>query len=231
MNRYSRLAAIPSFGEEGVRKLRESRVLVIGCGALGSHCAMGLAASGIGNICIADFDTIDLSNLQRQLFFDEQTLGKSKCGTLASRMHALNSEVIINQYDCMINEKSAFETFANYDFIIDGSDNPATKLMTSKVCERLGKPYCIGGVKEFSGQVMSWEPGHCGYSELFGDTPGCTGILPCSVAGVLGPAAGVTASIQASEAIKHLAGCGKMLYDKLFTFDLNCATAHVFGAS
>lgn len=229
--RYSRLEALLGIGVEGVEKLKAGSVFVVGCGALGSLCSMYLAASGVGTIGIADFDTIDLSNLQRQLFFDEQTLGKPKCGTLARRMRAINSEINVQEYARMINEKIATELFADYDFIIDGSDNPSTKLMTAKVCESIGKPYCIGGVKGFSGQVMSWEPGHCGYSDLFGDAPTCSGFLPCSVAGVLGPAAGVTASVQASEAIKHLTGCGKMLYDKLFTFDLNGATAQVFGVS
>lgn len=226
--RYSRLEALPGIGAEGVAKLRGGKVMVVGCGALGSLCAMYLAASGTGTVGIADFDTIDISNLQRQLFFDENSTGESKCRTLAERMRAINSEVTVREYPAMINETAASEIFPEYDFVIDGSDNPATKKMTANVCERLGIPYCIGGVREFGGQVMSWAPGHMGYAELFGDIPTCSGLTPCSIGGVLGPAAGVTASTQASEAIKHLTGHGKMLYDRLFTFDISEAEAKVF---
>lgn len=227
--RYARLEALDGIGEKGIRLLRNGKVLVIGCGALGSMCAMYLAASGVGTIGIADFDTIDLSNLQRQLFFDENSLGQSKCAVLANRIKAINSEIKVRAYNELINKKSAKVIFPEYDFIIDGSDNPSTKHMTASVCAALEKSCCIGGVREFAGQVMSWAPGHTGYAELFGETPECQGLLPCSVDGVLGPAAGVTASVQASEAIKHLTGTGKMLYDRLFTFDLANMNAHVFG--
>lgn len=223
------MISLPGIGTEGVEKIRKGRVMVVGCGALGSLCAMYLSATGVGTVGIADFDTVDISNLQRQLFFDEQCLGSPKCATLAARIHAINSETTVNEYPEMINESRAVEIFADYDFIIDGSDNPSTKHMTASVCQRLGIPYCIGGVREFGGQVMSWAPGHAGYDELFGETPSCSGFMPCSVAGVLGPAAGVTASVQASEATKHLSGCGKMLYDKLFTFDLATVAANVYS--
>lgn len=229
MIRYSRLSAIEGYGDEGVARLRAGKVLVIGCGALGSLCAMYLAASGAGTVGIADFDTIDVSNLQRQLFFDESTLGLSKCGILAARMRALNSDVEVVEYPEMINEKKAAGLFALYDFVIDGSDNPSTKLMTARVCEALGKPYCIGGVREMSGQAMSWKPGHAGYAEIFGDTSPCSGFTPCSLAGVLGPAAGVVASVQAAEAIKYLSGTGENLFDRLLTFDMRDATSRVFS--
>ncbi len=227
--RYSRLEALDGVGEKGIEKLKNGRVFVIGCGALGSMAAMYLAASGVGKIGIADFDTVDLSNLQRQLFFDESNLGQSKSSVLKHRMRDINSEIEINEYGTLVNEKLAMEIFPDYDFIIDGSDNPSTKHMTSCLCEKLGKPYCIGGVRQFGGQVMSWARGHAGYKDLFGDIPECTGLLPCSVGGVLGPAAGVVASVQAGEAIKHLTGAGKMLYDKLFTFDLADANASILG--
>lgn len=228
--RYSRLLQLKGIGAEGMERIRNGSVLVIGCGALGSMCAMYLAASGVGTIGIADFDTIDISNLQRQLFFDENTLGKPKCAVLAERMKSINGDVNVIEYPCLIDRVKAGEIFRQYDFIVDGSDNPATKSMTSEVCESLGQNYCIGGVREFAGQVMSWAPGHTLYSELFGDVrESCSGVLPCSVSGVLGPAAGVTASVQAAEAIKYLAGCGRMLYDRLFTFDLAEPTSNVFA--
>lgn len=227
--RYSRLEGLDGIGDEGMVALRNGSVLVVGCGALGSMCAMYLAASGVGRIGIADFDTIDISNLQRQLFFDETTLGKPKCKVLGERMRTLNSDVTVEEYPMLVKDDSARNLFARYDFIVDGSDNPATKHMTARICEEAGIPYCIGGVREFSGQVMSWASGHKGYAEIFGETPSCQGFTPCSIAGVLGPAAGTVASVQASEAIKHLTTCGRMLYDRLFVFDLSAFSANVFS--
>lgn len=227
--RYARLEALPDFGVTGVECLRNGRVMVVGCGALGSLCAMYLAASGIGTVGIADFDTVDISNLQRQLFFGEDNLGSPKCSTLAERMRAINSDIVVKEYKILITEDKALGIFPDFDFIVDGSDNPATKHMTARVCGRLGIPYCIGGVRDASGQVMSWTPGHVGYAELFGETPSCSGFTPCSIGGVLGPAAGVIASVQAAEAIKLLSGYGKMLYDKLFTIDLTGLATGIFS--
>lgn len=226
--RYSRLEALPGIGKDGINRLKTGSILVIGCGALGSLCAMYLAASGVGKIGIADFDTIDISNLQRQLFFKESELGMSKCETLASRIRDINLDVEIIPFPILITRQKGKEIFPEYDFIIDGSDNPDTKLMTSKICEELSIPYCIGGVREYCGQAMSWLPGHCGYSEIFGETYGCSGFTPCSIGGVLGPAAGMVASVQAAEAIKFLSGAGKLLTDKLFTFDLSIPTVNIF---
>lgn len=218
--RYSRLEALSEIGREGVEKINRGKVFVIGCGALGSLCAMYLAASGVGTVGIADFDTIDLSNLQRQLFFSEDTLGQFKSQILANRIKSINTNINVEEYAQLINKEKAERLFPNYDFIIDGSDNPATKMMTSSVCEKLKIPYCIGGVREFGGQVMSWREGKLGYKEIFGEVESCNDVLPCSLSGVMGPVAGVVASIQAAEAIKHLTGTGQMLYDKLYTIDL-----------
>ena len=226
--RYSRLKMLPGIEAEGVELIRNGRVLVVGCGALGSLCAMYLAASGVGSIAIADFDTIDISNLQRQLFFTESELGMSKCRTLAARMRALNSDVKIEELPIFMKEENALKHFPQHDFIIDGSDNPATKKMTATLCEQLAIPYCIGGVREYAGQVMTWTSGHAGYAEIFGETQACSGITPCSLGGVLGPAAGIVASVQAAEAIKYLTGSGNLLTDRLFSFDLSAPSANIF---
>lgn len=227
--RYSRLEILDGMGKEGVCRLKNSRVLIIGCGALGSLSAMYLAASGVGTIDIADFDTIDISNLQRQLFFSEELLGKYKVSALADRMKALNSGITVNALNMLVTPKWAEDNFSKYDFIIDGSDNGRTKVMTSSVCESTGVPCCIGGVNAFSGQVISWKPGMISYRELFGENVGCDGMLPCSMSGVLGPAAGVVASVQSSETIKHLANCGEMLYNRLFVFNLKDMTTSVIA--
>jgi adenylyltransferase/sulfurtransferase len=218
-NRYSRLAVLPHIGREGLSALKESRVLIVGCGALGSMTAMYLAASGIGTIGIADFDTIDLSNLQRQLFFDEKSVGSDKAATLAERMSALNSDIRVVVHNELITREKARKIFPDYDFIIDGSDNPPTKMLTDEISLETGRCCCIGGVREFSGQVISCSPDSVRYADVFGEAP-CSGVLPCSIAGVLGPAAGVVASVQAAEAIKHATRAGNMLFNRLFTIDL-----------
>lgn len=219
-NRYSRIESIPEIGKSGIRKLQKGKIFILGCGALGSLSAMYLAGSGVGKITLADFDNIEISNLQRQLFFSENNLGKPKGEILRERMNNINSEVKVTLLPELITEAKAREYFPRYDFIIDGSDNPSTKYMSSRVCEDLGIPYCIGGVREFSGQVMSWEPGKINYSEIFGEQIPCSGFTPCSSGGIIGPAAGVAASIQASEAIKFLTGAGELLTNRLLIFDL-----------
>lgn len=226
--RYSRLTSLPEIGPEGMALLRASRVMVVGCGALGSVCAMYLAASGVGHITIADFDTIDISNLQRQLFFSENGLGESKALTLAGRMRALNSEIEVTVMESLIRRDAALSVFADHDVIIDGSDNSATKLMTDAVCNELGRPCVIAGVRGFECQVMTCMPGSVRYGDVFGVSAGCSGVTPCSTGGVLGPVAGVAASIQASEAIKVLTGTGKPLVNRLFTLSLLDMSAAVY---
>lgn len=218
--RYSRLASLPEIGPEGVAKLQEARVAVIGCGALGSLCAMYLAASGVGNINISDFDTVDLSNLQRQLFFTEADLGKPKALVLRDRMLALNSGVSVNVTQEMVRPANAGDVLAGCDVVVDGSDNPATKLMTDRLAAEYGIPCVIAGVRGFELQVMTCLPGGTRYADIFGDAPACNGFTPCSIAGVLGPTAGIAASLQAAEAIKLITGAGNTLSGKLLTINL-----------
>ena len=218
--RYSRLASLPEIGPEGVAKLQEARVAVIGCGALGSLCAMYLAASGVGNINIADFDTVDLSNLQRQLFFTEADLGKTKALVLRDRMLALNSGVSVNVTQEMVRPANAGDFLAGCDVVVDGSDNPATKLMTDRLAAKYGIPCVIAGVRGFELQVMTCLPGGTRYADIFGDAPACNGFTPCSIAGVLGPTAGIAASLQAAETVKLITGAGNTLSGKLLTINL-----------
>lgn len=227
--RYSRMIAIPEIGREGMEKLRETKVMIVGCGALGSVCAMYLAGAGVGEITIADFDTIDISNLQRQLFFESAQAGESKAAVLAERIKALNPDITIKCLQEMITSEKAMTLFADKDFIIDATDNPSSKTMTDGVCQKLGIPYCIGGVSGFKGQAMSWQPGCAAYTDIFSPQTVCSGFTPCSLGGVLGPAAGVVACIQASEAIKHLTGVGEMLYNKIFMIDLLTMESHTLS--
>ncbi len=207
-------------GDEGQQRLLESRVLIIGCGALGSPAAMYLAGAGVGTIGLVDFDTIDPTNLQRQLFYREDEAGKSKAHTLASRIAALNSEIEVKVHECLLTEKNGRDIISDYDFVIEATDNPASKYLIDRLCFEVGRPVVIGGVSGMQGQVTTFAPGHMRFSDFFPVPPEEQGVLPCAVNGVLGPAAGVISSIQASEAIKYLSGFGTPLIDRLLTVDL-----------
>lgn len=219
MNRYSRQIAIPEIGKEGQLKLSKAKVLIIGCGALGSMAAMQLAGAGIGTIGIADFDNVDISNLQRQFFFSSADSGKSKVDILAHSMKSLNNDINIISYKEMITSSKAIIYFPDYDFIVDATDNPDSKKMTGDISAQYGKPCSIAGVKEFSGQVMTLLP-HTSRLEDFFGIAGADGFLPCSLGGVIGPAAALAASLQACEVIKFFAEAGVLLSGKLFLFNL-----------
>lgn len=214
------MISLPEIGLKGLELLQKSKVLVIGAGALGSTCAMYLAGAGIGELTVADFDTIDISNLPRQLFYETNQCGGLKAETLVKRMQALNNGCKSIALTEMITSRNGMELFKGFDFVVDATDNPASKFNTDKICKILGSYYCIGGVAGFRGQVMSGGPGYIAYSDIFSPDGVCSGVAPCSVSGVIGPAAGVVACIQASETIKHLTGAGAILFNKLFSIDL-----------
>lgn len=217
--RYSRQIAIGEIGVEGQMRLKDAKIFIVGCGALGSMSAMQLAGAGIGNIGISDFDKIDESNLQRQFFFKSSEAGKSKAEVLHDRMTELNSSCNIEVFNSLVNKDMALKLFMGYDYILDATDNPASKHMIESVCEELDKPCCIGGVSGFRGQVMTVLPGSHKFRDLFPDTDD-GGFLPCSIGGVVGPAAAICASIQVSEVIKQITGAGECLVSKVITFDL-----------
>lgn len=207
MVRYSRTIMLEEIGTEGQRRLLDGSVFIVGAGALGSICAMYLAASGIGRIGIIDFDTVGLSNLQRQLSYTESDLGQPKTDVLKRRLHEINSGITVEAYNRMLTCENAAELFAGYDVVVEGSDNPSTKYLVTDTAHRLGKPCVAGGVREFVGQVMTFPP-YCAttYRDLFPDAPCESGFTPCSAGGVLGPLPGVVASMQAAEVIKLLTG-------------------------
>lgn len=232
--RYARMIGVSSIGTDGVSRIKNGSVVIIGCGALGSLAAMYLAGAGVGRVTVVDFDNVDLSNLHRQLFYSESDCGKKKVNLLADRMTALNSSSEIIILEKYVNKKNIREILAGHDFVIDATDSHITKLMVSNAASALNLPYCIGGVEGFHGQIMTWIPSgiqeerHPEYSDMFPPVEENPGMLPCGVAGVVGPAAGVVASVQAAEALKYLAGCGQLLTGRLFTFDLSASSANVF---
>lgn len=216
--RYSRQTAVEGFGIEGQGRLMSAGVAVVGCGALGSMVAMQLAGAGVGRLVISDYDTVDVSNLQRQLFYNTADCGRHKAQVLSERIASLNPGVVVECHEAFVDEVMAGKVFKGVDFVVDATDNPASKAMVERVCRELAIPCCIGGVSGFKGQVMTIMPGQTMMSDIIDE--GDPGVLPCQVAGVLGATAAFCASLQASETIKHLARVGETLQGKMMTFDL-----------
>lgn len=216
--RYARNISVSEIGEEGQMRLLRSGVFILGCGALGSVVASYLAGAGVGRIVLADFDTIDISNLQRQIQYGESQAGQSKAAVLAHRLSEINSSVKVETVERLITPRLANDLFADCDFIIDASDNPDTKLMVDSVCAELHKPYSIAGVLGLNGQVMTHIVGSARYSDFFSPTS-ADGFTPCSIGGIVGPVAGMIASVQALEAIKYLTGAGTLLINRLLVFN------------
>lgn len=217
--RHARTLQLPEIGEEGLKRLQNSSVLIVGAGALGCMAAMYLAAAGVGRIAIADFDLVGLSNLQRQLAYTEEDLGKSKCEVLSQRLHLLNSDVKVEIINEIISRKNIREYVKEYDLIVEGSDNPSTKYLVSDTCHVLKKPCVIGGVREWTAQVTTQLPEGPVFRDVFPETAQSCGMTPCSAGGVMPTVPGIAASIQATEAIKIITGAGRPLCGRLFQLD------------
>lgn len=225
--RYARQIAVPEIGKRGQTKLLESKVLVIGAGALGSMVAMQLAGAGVGTIGICDFDKVDISNLQRQFFFTTSEAGESKVDLLSQRLAGLNPDSDVRVYKEFMTPHKAENIFPEYDFIVDATDNPESKKMTGELCGIIGKACNIAGVREFSGQVTTLLPTDARFEDYFGAASGA-GVLPCSLGGVIGPAAALCASLQSSETIKCLLSTGSLLSGKLLYFNLLTNSFQIF---
>lgn len=219
MNRYIRNLQLNGLGKEGQAALARARVLVIGAGALGSVCSMYLAASGVGHLTIADFDNVDITNLQRQLSYTEADVGKPKANTLAQKIGQINSEIEVTPIRAFVTAQTLELLVSEADIVIEASDNPATKYMVTDCAERLGKPYALGAVAQWQGQALSWCPGHPGYRDLFPVGADEGAYTPCSIGGILGPLPGIIGSIQAAEAIKIITGAGQPLLGRLLLLD------------
>ena len=213
--RYSRNILLTEIGTSGQKKLFESSVLFIGCGALGSISSMYIAASGIKRIGLVDFDNIDISNLQRQLSFGENDVGRKKNDVLKEKILSIDNNIDVRTYDYFLRHKQAVELISQYDVVIEGSDNPDTKYLISGICATLKKPCVIGGISGCGGQVLTYMPGNATYSDFFPQKAQIGEFTPCALGGVLGPLPGIVGSIQASEAIKVIVGFGKPLINRL----------------
>jgi molybdopterin/thiamine biosynthesis adenylyltransferase len=220
LERYSRHILLKEFGSKGQKKLLESKVLVIGAGGLGSPAAMYLAAAGVGTIGLADNDTVDLSNLQRQILHATADVGKAKVISGSETLTALNPDVQVNLHQGLVLAENVTSLISGYDFILDGTDNFAAKFLINDACVIHQKPFSHAGIIRFQGQLTTYLPGQgpC-YRCIFLKPPPPEAIPTCRQAGVIGAMAGVIGCLQALEAIKYLTGMGKLLNGYLLTFE------------
>ena len=218
--RYSRHIRLAEVGENGQRRLKQSSVLVVGAGGLGSPAALYLAAAGVGRIGIVDFDTVDLSNLQRQLLHDTSRVGSSKTASARARLEAINPHVHVEAIDDELTAGNALEIIGEYDVIVDGTDNFKTRYLTNDACVLVGRPNVYGSVLRFEGQasVFATADGPC-YRCLFREPPPPGMVPSCADAGVLGVLPGLVGTIQAAEALKLLLGAGETLVGRLLLVD------------
>ena len=223
--RYSRQILLPDLKLEGQQKLKSGSVLVIGAGGLGSPALYYLTAAGVGRIGIVDFDTVDVSNLQRQILYDSKDIAKPKTIKAQERLESLNPHVKIETHQCILNSENAMDIVANYDVVIDGSDNLPTRYLVNDACVLLKKTLIYGAIFQFEGQVSVFNEllddgtRSPNYRDLFPDPPPPEMVPSCSVGGVMGVLPGIIGSMQANEAIKVLAGIGKTLNGRLLLFD------------
>ena len=219
--RYSRHLIMPEVGPEGQKKLLSASVLMIGAGGLGSPLALYLAAAGVGRIGIVDHDVVDFSNLQRQIIHREADLGRSKVESAKERINSINSDVKVEIYPERLTSENAMEIFKDYDIIIDGTDNFATRYLVNDACVLLGKPNVYGSIFRFEGQVTVFDAkrGPC-YRCLYPEPPP-PGLVPsCAEGGVLGILPGVVGTMQAAEGIKLILGKGNSLIGRLLVMNV-----------
>ena len=218
--RYSRHLLLPQVGEDGQRRLKAARVLLVGAGGLGSPVALYLAAAGVGTIGLVDYDDVDLSNLQRQVLHGSGAVGRSKLESARERLHDINPHIRLELYDTRLTSTNALEIARGYDLIVDGTDNFATRYLVNDTSVLLGIPNVYGAVHRFEGQasVFGTAEGPC-YRCLFREPPPPELVPSCAEAGVLGVVPGLVGTIQATEAIKMLLGLGDTLAGRLLTID------------
>ena len=218
--RYARHLTLPEVGPEGQRLLSEASILVVGAGGLGSPALLYLAAAGIGRIGVIDDDSVDLSNLQRQILHGTAAIGEAKVTSAERRLGDLNPEVAVEAHETRLVAGNALEVIGGYDLVIDGSDNFSTRSLIGDACEILGKPWVFGSIHRFEGQVTTFNlDGGPNYRDLFPEAPPAELAPNCAEAGVLGVLPGIIGSIQATEAIKIILGVGEPLSGRLLVID------------
>jgi len=220
IRRYSRHLIIPDVATAGQKRLKNARVLCVGAGGLGSPALMYLAAAGVGTLGIVDFDTVDESNLQRQVIHGVSDIGRSKAESAAASIREINPLVNVVIHNTALDRDNVFDIFGQYDLIVDGTDNFATRYLVNDACVLLGKPYVWGSIYRFDGQAsVFWAAqGPC-YRCLYPEPPPPGMVPSCAEGGVLGVLCASIGSIQVTEAIKLLTGIGEPLVGRLMVYD------------
>jgi molybdopterin/thiamine biosynthesis adenylyltransferase/rhodanese-related sulfurtransferase len=218
--RYSRHLILPGVGLEGQKKLKAAKVLCVGTGGLGSPVLLYLAAAGIGRLGIVDFDTVDISNLQRQIIHTVAWVGQSKAQSAKERIAQLNPHCQVDVYETQLNASNALDIIANYDVVVDGTDNFPTRYLVNDACTLLNKPFIYGSILWFEGQVSVFNyQGGPTYRDLFPEPPPPGAVPSCAEGGVLGVLCGVIGSLQATETIKVILGLGDTLSGRLLIYN------------
>jgi len=220
LKRYSRHLLLPEVGVKGQRLLRRAKVLLVGTGGLGAPAALYLAAAGVGEIGLVDFDRVDLSNLQRQVLYTTPDVGRPKLAAAKERLERLNPGVAVVPHEVHLTSANALDVLRPYDVVLDGTDNFPTRYLVNDACVLLGKPNVYGSIYRFEGQVSVFDARHgpC-YRCLYPEPPPADLVPSCAEAGVLGVLPGVVGALQATEAVKLLLGIGEPLVGRLLLYD------------
>lgn len=220
LERYSRHALIPEIGLVGQRRLRNARVLVIGAGGLGSPALLYLAAAGVGTLGIIDDDTVELSNLQRQVIHGVPDIGRTKIESARDSIMDINPGVNVVLHQIRLNSSNALDLFADYDVILDGADNFATRYLVNDAAAILGKPYVWGSILRFDGQVsVFWDKFGPNYRDLYPEPPAPGTVPSCAEGGVFGMLCASVGAMMVTEAVKLITGIGQTLLGRLLIFD------------
>ena len=217
--RYSRHLLLDGIGQEGQARIAQGKVLIVGAGGLGSPVALYLAAAGVGTIGIADGDTVDVTNLQRQVIHATADVGRTKVESAARKMRNLNPDIKVVEHKEFLDKDRLVELAGEYDIVVDATDSYRSKYMINDACVEAGKPFVHGGVLRYEGNVFTHLPGTTDYRDIFGDEPTSAHVPTASEVGVLGTVVGVIGTIQATEVIKWITGTGDLLTDSILTFD------------
>lgn len=229
MERYQRQIILPEIGEEGQLKLKKGKVLLVGVGGLGSPIALYLAGAGVGTIGLVDNDVVSVSNLQRQVLYSEAELELPKAECARKRLSKLNSEITVHAYPCRLTAENAEELISQYDLVVDGCDNFATRYLINDTCLKLNKVYVYGAISGFDGQVSVFNyQSKINYRHLYPEEAEMLR-MPPPPKGVMGVTPAITGSVEAAEVIKILAGFGEVLSDKLWTIDLRTMQTNIIS--
>lgn len=230
MNRYDRQISLPEIGEAGQERLRRAKVLIVGVGGLGSPVALYLAGAGVGTLGLVDDDKVSVTNLQRQVLYAEADLGQSKPLCAVRRLKSLNSGVNVAAYPYRLDAENASELIREYDIVVDGCDNFATRYLLNDTCRALGKPYVYAAIQGFEGQVSVFRYGEHdrSYRDLYPEEKEASR-PPSAGQPVVGVTPAIVGGVQANEVLKLICGYGEPLVGKLWTIDLRTMQSYLLS--